>query len=147
MFRHRQTKEQWEESWRKKINEMPDILLEKLVVNNIVKHVRLKDKKTLEVGSGSGYASFLLKKQGATVSLLDYSKTSFDVAERFFGCRDGFFLGDCFDMPFKWTNKFDLVFSVGLLEHYDKKDQIKIVREMTRVCKPGGYFLVGVGRK
>ena len=52
-----------------------------------------------------------------------------------------FLIGDCHNLPIK-NNSFDLVYSLGLLEHFKKEERVKILREQTRVLKTEGYFLL-----
>lgn len=100
---------------------------------------KIKFKRSLEVGSGTGSYSLILKKLGIVeeVYLLDYSKESLKIAEenfRRYGEKGHFILGDAFKLPFK-DNFFDLTISGGLLEHFSEEDAVKILQEKRRVSK------------
>jgi ubiquinone/menaquinone biosynthesis C-methylase UbiE len=41
-------------------------------------------------------------------------------------------------------NNFDLVYASHILEHFKKKDTLKILKEWTRILKPGGVLRISV---
>jgi len=95
---------------------------------------------SLEVGSGTAHLSAFLAKSGLNTTCLDYSKEALKTAKenyRHQGLNGNFIEGDAFDLPCN-ESSFDLVFSTGLLEHYE--DPFPIIKEMVRVVKPGGVF-------
>jgi len=104
----------------------------------------LREKMILEVGSGSGSDSIVLSSKGAECCVLDYSMASMEVCNKL--CQDAGLklsrvLADCRYLPFK-AGAFDLVFSVGLLEHFD--NPFSVIREQVATTKEGGYNLVDV---
>lgn len=101
-------------------------------------------KYILEVGAGPGYDSIFLAGEGAKSFLVDFSPSSFNVSLR--GARERGvmvipLLADAATLPFE-DNSFDLVFSQGLIEHYQPPD--KLIEEQVRVLKSGGFILVDV---
>lgn len=46
---------------------------------------------------------------------------------------------DFTQLPFE-DNNFDIVFSISVLEHIDKKVRVEAIQEMERVVKPGGFI-------
>jgi len=106
---------------------------------NILKKNGLKFKKSLEIGSGTGSYSLILKKLGIVdeVYLLDWSEESLDMAKKLFkkyNLKGNFIKGDVRKLPFK-EKEFDLVLSGGLLEHFSEEDTLKILIEEKRVSK------------
>ncbi|MCL5292417.1 MAG: class I SAM-dependent methyltransferase [Actinobacteria bacterium] len=96
--------------------------------------------RSLEVGAGEAHLSAYLAKIGYETTALDYSEEALKLAETNFerqGVTGNFVVGDAFGLPFE-DRSFDLVFSTGLLEHYE--DPSPIVREMVRLVEPGGLF-------
>lgn len=111
----------------------------------------------LEVGCGSARLSTYMAAQGYVVTGLDYSSNALQVAYQNLlklvgdGDMAGFsehvervnvgphrlVLGDATDLPFL-NGEFDIVLSTGLLEHFREPD--RVVGEMVRVLKPGGFF-------
>lgn len=55
-------------------------------------------------------------------------------------------IGDACKIPFK-NNEFDIVFSYHLLWHLPKDEQKKIIKEMLRVCKEGGFVIFDILNK
>jgi len=106
---------------------------------HLLRKSKLKIRRSLEVGSGTGSYSLILKKLGIVdeVYLLDYSKESLKIAEdnfKKYGIRGKFILGNALDLPFK-DNYFDIAISGGLLEHFSEKDALKILSEKARVSR------------
>lgn len=48
------------------------------------------------------------------------------------------FRADLRALPASWAERFDIVFSSHVLEHFDRYEMPKVFAEMVRVCKPGG---------
>jgi len=95
-----------------------------------------KHKKILEVGCGQGKFMSIFPN----ITGLEYSRKFIEVAKKR-GVKGKIYRGDAFKMPFKKPS-FDLVFSTGLIEHYNKKQ--KLVNEHTRVTKTGGKCIITV---
>jgi SAM-dependent methyltransferase len=51
--------------------------------------------------------------------------------------------GDGFQLPFE-DNLFDVVYSLGLIEHFEPEQSAALVKEHVRVCTPRGLVIVGV---
>ncbi|MGH9844747.1 MAG: class I SAM-dependent methyltransferase [Blastocatellia bacterium] len=51
--------------------------------------------------------------------------------------------GDGFWLPFA-DNYFDVVYSLGLIEHFRPRESQELVMEHTRVCKTGGIVIISV---
>lgn len=103
------------------------------------------DSKFLEIGCGTGS---LLKQ---LARFLPQFSVGLDIAENALikgkSGQDGDIIAwfrDCFALPFP-DNTFDIVWSQGLHEHFSAPE--KIIAEEYRVCKPGGYVLIGVPHK
>lgn len=97
--------------------------------------------KSLEVGAGRGSLSAYFADGGWDSTLLDLSPTAVSSARDAFaasGLNATFVEADCLDMPFE-ANTFDLIFSIGLLEHFE--DTRAVLAEKYRVLKPGGRLL------
>jgi SAM-dependent methyltransferase len=126
----------------KRINyglEKPERLYEYFPWLKLLKNNKIKIKKSLEIGAGTGSYSLVLKKLGIVdeVYLLDWSEESLETAKKLFkkyNIKGNFIQGDVRDLPFK-DKEFDLVLSGGLLEHFEEKDILKILNEKKRVSK------------
>jgi SAM-dependent methyltransferase len=103
-------------------------------------------KHVLEVGSGSGLVSLALAKRGADVTLCDispeavrFSKATFEKEH----AQETTVQSSILDLPFE-DNTFDVTWNAGVIEHFERADQIEALREMLRVTKSDGKVIVAV---
>jgi len=97
---------------------------------NEVELLSEKGNKILEAGCGSGIYLKKLQKKGYDCTGIDNSPASVKLARK--NCKK-VILGNIKSMPFK-DNQFDLCFSQGVLEHFNDKEFVKILKEMHRVA-------------
>lgn len=105
---------------------------------------RVGDKKCLEIGCGRGSLSAYFADDGWDCTLLDISSTVIDQAKVAFDAAElkaNFLVADCNKMPIE-DNSYDLIFSIGLLEHF--ADSKNVISEQIRILKPGGLFIAYV---
>ena len=57
--------------------------------------------------------------------------------------KRGVTIGKAYPLKFK-SNTFDLVYASHVLEHFKKKDVLKVLKEWSRVVKPGGVLRISV---
>jgi SAM-dependent methyltransferase len=99
--------------------------------------------KVLEIGFAPGkQLAYVANEYGAKVSGLDYSKSGTDFARELFGALgiDGDLrCEDVFSTSFP-PNSFDVVYSVGVIEHFD--DPSNIVRRHAELLRPGGTAII-----
>lgn len=148
---HSRTKQQIEQIKQgeikpKEITDQDEIRYYKLLHNSILKMLPC-DKNNitnmLEVGSGSGVLSLLLSKTlKCELVLLDNDEVAIQYAS-LVDRKSKKILGDAKNMPFA-DNTFDFIHSVGLVEHFDDMTVCRIVGEIRRVLKKGGYFYLAV---
>ncbi|MBK9123563.1 MAG: class I SAM-dependent methyltransferase [Chloroflexi bacterium] len=98
-------------------------------------------KHVLDVACGVGYGSHYLSEAAASVTGLDLDTWSVEYARERYGDRPSvtFEVGNALDMPFE-TGQFDVVCSFETIEHVQDADAF--LREVLRVLKPGGVFIV-----
>jgi len=99
------------------------------------------NKKVLEVGCGRGSLSAYFSDAGYDVTLLDMSSRAIELARKAFyknKLEANFVVNDCLNMKFE-KNTFDIIFSIGLLEHFENIDEV--IKEQVRVLKKGGKFI------
>lgn len=105
----------------------------------------VEGKTILEIACGRGGFSRLLGSRGATVCGADFSESAIAIAkERLLrhplpADHVAYVQADAQDMPFE-ENSFDIVISCETIEHVP--DPRAAVREMHRVCKPGGRLFL-----
>jgi len=104
----------------------------------------VKNKKVLEVGSGSGQTSAYLASKGGVVHLVDISKEALNFSKRYFTSRKlpvKLYLRDAFSMKFS-DESFDYVWNGGVIEHFNDKDKVLMIKKMWRLVRPGGKLLI-----
>ena len=101
----------------------------------IAKNYNIKGKTVCEIGVGSGLTLAYLKKWGARKCVgIDYSKEAIEMAkESNKECE--FIYGDAFNLSDIPDKRFDLVYSLGFLEHYKKEDQLKLISGQKRIAQ------------
>ena len=136
----------WEALWstRKRIH----------VYDNILElaetfFLSIQGAKVLEVGCGRGATLLNLVKHGAVGSGLDYADNAIDFCKELqqkAGVNGNvrFLRGDALDLPFD-DGTFDLVYSIGLIEHFANPKPL--LAQQFRVLKPGGIMIVQVPQK
>ena len=96
--------------------------------------------KFMEAGCGTSNIALVLAKDGAKCFQLDLSSNAMTISKEVFakGGEKGFLIqGDLFHLPFE-DDSLDLVWNVGVLEHFTEDLQDDILKEMIRVTSPTG---------
>jgi len=104
----------------------------------------------IDVGCGCGFFSSYFISKGCKVYSLDYSKEALEIAkEQTKNKAEGYLQEDILNSDFaeKNKNKFDLIFSDGLLEHFSAEDQKRINDNLKIIKKPDGIIATFVPNK
>jgi len=100
----------------------------------------------LEVGCGNSvWLSYLARLTGAQVVGLDYSPNGCELARHQLasqGIPGRVVCGDLFKATVDEIGQFDLVFSLGLVEHFDNLDAV--LTALARFVRPGGILFTEV---
>jgi SAM-dependent methyltransferase len=94
-------------------------------------------KRCLEIGCATGTSGWLLRQRGGTWSSSDFDIAQVESARELLQ-DDVILLGE-HRLPFA-DGEFDVVVGINFLEHLE--DDAEFVREMARVLKPGGTFIL-----
>jgi SAM-dependent methyltransferase len=103
--------------------------------------------RLLDVGCGMGFTDLFLASAGYQVTGIDNDPRIVERARTFgaaMGINAGFKVGDAFDLS-REPDTFDLAFSIGVLEHFDRDVTIQLIREQARcarqvaICIPTKY--------
>jgi SAM-dependent methyltransferase len=98
----------------------------------------LQGKRVLDIACGTGQWLRLLEQKGAAVAGMDISERALEVAKSLLPNAD-LRQGVAESLPFH-DGSFDVVTCLGSLEHF--LDQPSALKEMRRVAKPDGRFLL-----
>lgn len=100
------------------------------IMEQILSCVSFENKTVLELGAGTGRLSYLALKNGAKkVTLVDSSERAIALSKQLFKSIPpnsyNIICSDIFN--FESIDKFDIVFSSGLIEHFKNDDRLKII--------------------
>lgn len=108
-----------------------------VVFDDFLLKERMKNKKILDAGCGTGWFSSVAEKRGAIVTSMDLGPKLLEEAAKKTNSKK--IIGSILEMPFK-SNSFDIVISSEVIEHTPSPQQA--LKECYRVLKPGGILVV-----
>ena len=117
----------------------------KEALNEFRKRSSSKSIEVWSAGSGIDLISLHLKRElgeSISITIQDISEKCISENRKIFkenGMEAKFLVEDIFDS--KFVEKFDIVFNTGLLEHFDKKNQERLLDIFSRSLKEGGVYL------
>jgi ubiquinone/menaquinone biosynthesis C-methylase UbiE len=100
----------------------------------------VKGKKILDFGCGSGIYAKLLTKKGAKVKGFDISDEMLKIAKEMNPKLD-LRHGSGYKIPFR--EKFDIVLAALVIHYFSDWD--KVLRQVKKVLKKGGYMIISTG--
>lgn len=112
------------------------------LVKEWIKFLKEKDKKhyiILDLGAGDCYLSNYISQVGLNVVATDVDKERLTRESKQYRLNVKKVVADGIKLPFK-NDSFDGVICVEVIEHVD--NPIALLEEVSRVLKPGGYFLL-----
>lgn len=110
----------------------------KLTLKALLDHLPpVEGKRCLELGCATGLTSYFLRQRGGEWTSCDFEEDHVRSARRLVG--DDVLLVPETEVPFP-DDAFDVVLAINFLEHIE--DDETYFREMLRVLKPGGRFLM-----
>lgn len=96
------------------------------------------DSKVLDLGAGRGRLSIPLSSSGFTVYCLDSSEEMLKYLMKHFK-KTQILIQSCFD-PIKTRGKFDAITSLRFFDHFNARDQNKIIKNTLQALKPSGII-------
>lgn len=111
------------------------------VILNIIKEKKLS--AMLDIGVGAGRTSSYFSSNFNQYHGIDYSSAMIDSCRKKFSKNKNlkFQVLDARDMSIYSDNSFDFIlFSYNGIDYVNDRDRNKILCEIYRICKPGGYF-------
>ncbi len=117
--------------------------VERYAMRLILKGINLRGAKVVDLGCGVGRWTDFFKRKGVFYIGVDVSKTMLKIAKERFPSSH-FLKVDSIRLPFK-DSVIDLIFSINVLQHNFYEHQNKLISEMIRVTKKGGFILLFEG--
>lgn len=116
------------------------------IYKKFLNKVKIKNPKIIELGCGSGeLTARIIKKYGGFATLVDNSKEALFLASNKFkkyGIKAKILKKNLF--KFNPKEKFDIVHSEGLLEHFLDKKQRKIIEVHKKCVNKEGFIIITV---
>lgn len=108
-------------------------------IENIINdHFESKNLQIADIGCGGGFLTNYLAHKYTSVHGLDASESTLEVAKSKDSTNSvNYVLGDAYSLPYS-DNSMDVVCSMDFLEHVESPE--KVVKECSRILKPGGLF-------
>lgn len=102
-----------------------------------------RGQKVIEVGcANSVWLPYFASEYGCSIAGLDYSPTGCASAQALLqaaGVKGEIFHGDIWAPPAELLESFDLVFTYGLVEHFEPTEDILLA--LAKLLKPGGLMI------
>jgi len=139
-------KKEWEDYWNKsetlfgKICHLDRIYVISFYVKHILDKYFPKKGIFVEAGSGSAESSMRIEKYERKFYALDISEKALKMAKKI-KIFDKRIKADIFHMPFK-KESIKGIWNLGVMEHFDEKEIIKIMNEFHRVLKKDSYVIL-----
>lgn len=135
-------KEQWDHFWSAKGSaRFARKSWSKIRIMRILDGIAREGMEVLDAGCGSGFFSTYFLDKGCRVWALDYSETSLEITRKNTQnrCQD-YLKEDLFQPDWKrpFQNKFDLIFSDGLFEHFSEEGQRRLMECFRSLKKRNG---------
>jgi ubiquinone/menaquinone biosynthesis C-methylase UbiE len=111
-----------------------------LVIDGTIK----RGSVVLDIGSGPGNEAVFLAKQGMKVTGIDLNPNALVLAKKLADLQAvevKFIEADALDLPFK-KGTFDVVNDTFVFHHFSKNIRLQYAKEVHRVLKTGGIFLI-----
>jgi O-antigen biosynthesis protein len=108
----------------------------------------VQGKKVLDIASGAGYGSHLLSQTAQSVTGVDISEEAVKNAREKYVLENlQYIVGNANHIPILGEQVFDVVVSFETIEHISESDQGSFVREVSRLLKCDGLFIVSTPNK
>ena len=120
-------------------NKKKNILFDDYFSEYFTKKIQKKDS-VLDLGCGTGRLTKMILKKTKKVYAIDNSEEMLKFAPK----KAKLIKASAFNLPLK-DNQFNFTLSMDLLLHF--KNYKKIISEMSRVTKVGGYLIFNIGNK
>ena len=112
-------------------------------LNSAVKFIGLKSGKLLDIGLGHGFFEMLLIKENSSLQLHGIDISSKAISKIKKSSKGIFKKGTLLKIPFP-KDTFDIVVALEVIEHIPANNTFLAYKEIKRVLKNGGQFIVSI---
>jgi 2-polyprenyl-3-methyl-5-hydroxy-6-metoxy-1,4-benzoquinol methylase len=134
---------EWDNFWKKHHPGKPASWSKRRIINILSNYIK-PGMNVLDAGCGTGFFSSYFISMGCNVYSMDYSDRALSIAKDVTANKARAYIkADILDeTALKGIDiKFDIIFSDGLLEHYSKEEQDRIIGNIKAVKKEQGYIV------
>ncbi len=145
-----QEEKEWDGYWTKKQTASQTIyrgiasfyrqFIIKRALNHFIESEFKNGAKLLHAGSGSGQVDENIRKM-FDITALDISTEALKLYKIYNGSKADLMLASIFDIPAKPAT-YDGIYNLGVMEHFTKDEDIKILKEFSRVLKDDGKIVL-----
>lgn len=105
-------------------------------------------KNILDLGCGDGYGTNLIANFAISAIGVDINKDIIRMAQKkYIKSNLRFLVSNVDELGIKGNNIFDIVVAFEIIEHLTVKQQVKFIKEVKRVIKEDGMFIVSTPNK
>ena len=146
----RKEEKEWDDYWTKKRTKSQAVYriiasfyrqyIIKKTLNHFIETEFKKKSKLLHAGAGSGQVDEDIRKN-YDITALDISSQALALYKFYNGKKSNLLLASIFDIPVKKPT-FDGIYNLGVMEHFIKEEDEKILKEFNRVLKTNGKIVL-----
>ncbi|MDP2654065.1 MAG: class I SAM-dependent methyltransferase [Candidatus Omnitrophota bacterium] len=139
--------EDWNRFWSRNFSARPDaVSWSKRRIIRIIDEYAAPGKKALDAGCGSGFFSRHFCGRGMTTTAMDYADAALDITKAMTQGRARVVKADLLaeGLAGRVQDRFDLIFTDGLFEHFSASQQDQIFRNLKSLLNSGGVIITFV---
>lgn len=141
------TNQSWDNTWEEIFStqewgKYPPEELVRFIARNYYKRANRNEVKILDLGCGTGAATWFMAREGFHTFGIDGSPTAIKLAKERFekeGLTGEFRVGDLVELPYT-DEEFEVVTDIASIQHNTPANIVRILSEIQRVLQPKGRF-------
>lgn len=141
------THQEWDRFWNRSASQrFSQISWSKRRILEVLNRYVVVGQKALDAGCGSGFFSKYFCDRGMPTVSLDYADSALAMARELTQGKTKLIKANLLHdwLSTQITERFDLIFSDGLLEHFTVQQQTKILQNLISVLSPTGVIVTFV---
>ena len=141
---------EWNDFWEKSSSGVKSrVSFSKKRILNVIQPYVVSGKRALDAGCGSGFFSKYFCDEGMRTTSLDYASQALHLTKEMTAGRSLIVQADILnpDIASELTERFDIIFTDGLLEHFEADDQNLILHNLKKLLSENGVLITFVPNK